>query len=270
MTPEEITKLLQAKCKPYQDSSISSLASSDKPETFAPEFTSTPIETNSDQILNKSNEDALSIQDAFENSPVLQSKSQNQATENSAEPEDMDIDALADIELLNAINGAEKENSKENSHLLDSQVVRAENLAKYVEFLPNKNRYVVNNEKEDVYLINLQELTCTCKARQNCAHIMAVKIHLGLPIAKPKQITLTQLKKNARYNLRGGRKYRDLVPETDVPLITKMSVEVPNCVECGLDQVKGRPGKICTYCSKWVHNKCNKNHLCVAKVNKLL
>jgi hypothetical protein len=143
-------------------------------------------------------------------------------------------------------------------------------LAKFVEYLPKKNRYVINNEIDDVYLINLQAQTCTCDARKNCVHIMAVKFNQGIPIEKPKQITLTQLKKNSRYNLRGGRKYRDLVPETDVPVITKLSNDVLNCIECFEDLIKGRPGKICTDCSKWVHNKCFKRHLRSAKVNKLL
>ena len=66
------------------------------------------------------------------NEDAVSTNSPTEASQKSSEP--FDIDALADVELLNALAFLEtdKENINENSHLLDSQIVRAENLAKFV------------------------------------------------------------------------------------------------------------------------------------------
>ena len=60
---------------------------------------------------------------------------------------------------------------------------------------------------------------------------------IGLQVNATKTIKLTELKKNQRFNLKGGRKYRDNEPQSDKPVLKNLTNVVPNCVVCGQSKI---------------------------------
>ena len=188
---------------------------------------------------------------------------QNDNTDSSASKNDKSNESTSILSIVKSVNSNNQTNESSNRTILKPNFIRAENLAPTVEYLKDKDRYVVSNGKKDSYLVNLNNLTCTCIAKKLCVHIMAVQLNigifiqfciqksidirffLGVPVAAAKTVTLTTLQKNKRHNLRGGRKYRDNEPQYDIPLLKDAINIVPNCIVCKLDQVKYKPCKLC-------------------------
>ena len=105
--------------------------------------------------------------------------------------------------------------SSETEITFSSPLERAKFLVekKKINFNQSFNRYMVANESNGVYLIDLTQknFTCTCKAGQGCAHIMAARLYRGEKInsnIEIKPIQLSVLRGNLRDNKKSGKKYR--------------------------------------------------------------
>jgi len=121
-----------------------------------------------------------------------------------------------------------------------------------------KQIYLVTNERNDVHMVKYTTNKCTCYAQKNCAHFLACmlfnKIDIYSNYIEKKSAlskSLTKLRMNQKGNKLAGRKYRDNIPQLDPQLV---------CDICKKEERKGHPGQLC--CSKFVHNKCKKNHRC--------
>ena len=104
-------------------------------------------------------------------------------------------------------------------------------------------------------MVKLLRNSCTCFAKENCAHILACRLFTGESSESlmPKDLTqsLSKLKGSLRGNKSAGRKYRDNIPQSEPVMI---------CFICELPKKNGFPGKFC--CDKFIHNKCQNKHRC--------
>jgi len=267
MSPDQIIEQMKSKLG-VEDLSSTAIASknsiydfelpiSSTSNDFEPPVSSTPLASQEINVIDGLFEDTIL-------KSVLESESsefEDTIVKSVLESESSELEDTTSI-IKHSECQSNSQTINNQSSLLNSQFVRAESLVHMVEYVTEKDRYLIENEKEDVYLINLNDGSCTCIARKNCVHIMAVKMKVGLPVNATKTIKLTELKRNQRFNLRGGRKHRDNEPQSDKPLLKKSTNVVPNCVVCKMDQVKYKPCKMCNTCSNWVHNKCIQMHQC--------
>jgi hypothetical protein len=122
------------------------------------------------------------------------------SSENSSEP-DVEIDTIS------------SQTQTRNDNPLSSRIVRAKWLiTNNCVHLSKLGCFNVKDEDEEVYLVTLfPNCKCSCVIKENCSHIFAAKMSIGLECSNEskKPITLSKLRNTKRNNKKAGRKYRD-------------------------------------------------------------
>ena len=170
LSPEEIIEYINSK-----------MMSQDEPESTQDEQEPTQDEQEPTQDELRSDidiDDLISTGLAEMFDPEITSTQKENAELSGFSPENSNV-LNSILSIVTSLNTIERKDESRNKTILNANFMRAENLADTVEYLKNKDRYVVSSGRKGAYLVNLNDMTCTCMARKQCVHVMAVQLNIG-------------------------------------------------------------------------------------------